>query len=470
MAWGHYSERGGHDSGTYRGERLAAKHPDKPKKTVFNTDMVFHIWAQQKQSYGRNAKASVYFDGPTLYSYGDHFVMARFARPGVVLFNAEKNSVTTSAHQHKAHAAVKDKTTFFVENPTADCADAHDSNLAWYAKRAREAVAVAQSKRYGYRQRLSAVTSARTYAQRAADYQKTFFPRRRKAPIVLPDLGGEIAAAQAAQARRDFTDAQTEYVGARTVRTKHYTAKKLLRAAYECRAHGVPFVLNVVSVLRTYCASNVSIGRRTALGVNETYGGFYGYAEHAVTTALGNYRASCGDYRETTICPPRTHRPRSYKALDDFIAKLKTTAELEAADAQHAAWRAQWEREETAREAKRNEARRLANAAIAEKRDAWRRGLPVNVRESECMLRLDGPDVLTSWGAQFPAEHARKAWPRIKVIYERGAAWRRNGHTIHLGHFEIDSIAADGTLKAGCHTLTKAEIIHCASLLGLTSD
>jgi hypothetical protein len=64
--------------------------------------------------------------------------------------------------------------------------------------------------------------------------------------------------------------------------------------------------------------------------------------------------------------------------------------------------------------------------------------------------------ILTSQGAECPLDHAVKAlrfWQS-----RRGEPYHTNGHVIHLGAFILDSIAEDGTVKAGCHTFTAAEI------------
>ena len=47
-------------------------------QTVFNNSMVAHVWAQQTQAHGRNAGNTFYFEGPTIYSYGEHFPIATF--------------------------------------------------------------------------------------------------------------------------------------------------------------------------------------------------------------------------------------------------------------------------------------------------------------------------------------------------------------------------------------------------------
>ena len=46
----------------------------------------------------------------------------------------------------------------------------------------------------------------------------------------------------------------------------------------------------------------------------------------------------------------------------------------------------------------------------------------------------------------------------IRKVRESGQEYIRNGHTIHLGHYVIDRIEADGTVHAGCHVVKWEEI------------
>ena len=79
-------------------------------KKVFNTAMTAHVWAQNEQSDGRNSGRSLFFEGPTLYSYGYHFKVGehRTAADGsaVVLLNADSYSTTTGRHKRHARRAI----------------------------------------------------------------------------------------------------------------------------------------------------------------------------------------------------------------------------------------------------------------------------------------------------------------------------------------------------------------------------
>jgi hypothetical protein len=461
MGFGGYSANGGFDEGTTRRAELARRYPRKPKKTVFSTDQTIHVWAQQTQSYGSNAKASVFFEGPTLYSYGRHFVMARFATPDIVLINEDTFSTTTSGHIHRARYAVDHKTIFHVKYPEAADAATHQKNLDAFKKQALDFVDAAKNPRYAGHNRTAAARRAQRLVKIATDYQKAFFPRRRKAPFSIPDLTPHINAAEKSEALKNVRAARVRFTLAISLHMKQVCARQLLEAAHKARVLGVEITppLNVVSILKTYFYARKCAAQLEGLGV--VNGSCRQYAEHIQATAVGAYG---GDFREIELFRAGTYRPRSYRALEHFISTQKTEAELLASEAEYEASRREYE-------ARNAERRRLAAASDAEKIGAWRRGVYVpqfNGHAYPCMLRVDGADIVTSWGAEFPAEHARKAWPLIRAVYQSGKAWKTNGHKIPLGLFKVDSIDENGTLRAGCHTLTKAEVENCARLLGLT--
>ncbi len=98
---------------------------------------------------------------------------------------------------------------------------------------------------------------------------------------------------------------------------------------------------------------------------------------------------------------------------------------------------------------------------------AWRAGANVHLPYTlPTMLRVSRTNVQTSHGASFPVEHAVKAYQLLKLLHNVGKTYQRNGHSIHLGHFVVDSFA-NGIVRAGCHTVAWEEIENCAKLLGI---
>lgn len=493
MSWGGFASNGGFDNGVNTGRRLARQYGDKPKRSVFPTDQAIHVWAQQSQAYGRNAKASVYFEQETLFSYGAHYVMARFAKPDVVLFNAEKSSPTTEGHKSTAFYAVRQHKTFYVANPSARTPAEHDANLAAIVAAAKACIDAMQNARLSLWKRNHAAQNAVSLVAKANDYQKTFFPRRRKPAAVAPDA----ALVAACQDDAALKDARRKYLaqlrdlesalhgrGARvyyvfrTVKT--FAAAAALYRRLQVRAGESPISVDVPRLIKLRKAARVGMDRlgldKWGRTIESDYSPrhsasnaaalSFAIARRRILTAQGgwdtNTRKSYG--------PHEYSKPRGYATFDRFAKTVKSTAELDAEARQRAEWQAQWaaEREERARkdaEAKAERARREANAV-----QEWRDGRPVptvRYHELPCMLRVAGSEVLTSWGARFPVSDAVAAWPLLRAVFARGKAWKRNGERIELGHFQIDRVASDGMVTAGCHTLSRAEIEHCAALLGL---
>lgn len=80
-------------------------------KTVFNNDMVCHVWSQQSQDNGCNSNNSISFCGSTISSYAMH--IAKFVDSNVVLFTTEGYSVTTSQHKSKIKQALSSYVNIF---------------------------------------------------------------------------------------------------------------------------------------------------------------------------------------------------------------------------------------------------------------------------------------------------------------------------------------------------------------------
>lgn len=487
MGWGGYSVRSGHDNGTRRGELLSKKYPNtRPKKTVFDVNMVIHVWAQQKQQYGRNAKGSIYFDGPTLYSYGAHFPMASFASPDVVLFNAKESTNTTSEHQRKAWHSVKDKRRFEVQNPLASTPEQHAENLAAIVSAAEDALEIATRARSGFRQRIGAISRARTCADRAHAYQREFFPRKRKAPITLPDLAPFERMAQLAESRVHFLSALGSLRDVKLTPVNVRRVDDVIRATRSALFYAAVYKrlggdwgtkeFNPSEVFRLNRKAQAIARKAKRVIPAATY---HPSLDHNMATCLDVSPSSYSE--ETDALSPDIWKKgdyrwkRGYSAFDEFARTFKTETERRAARLESEENSRRWAAERLERERRaaeeRAEREALRNAPLTERVVAWRDGRAVDIgHESACMLRLKGDDVQTSWGATFPAEHARRAWPLIRAVYAAGKAWRTNGHKIPLGHFQVDSIDTDGTLTAGCHTLARSEIENCARLLGLAVD
>lgn len=133
----------------------------KRQKHVFDTGEIPHLWAHQTQSEARNANKKLYFEGPTIYSYGSHFPIARIVTRGLqswqsadyktgkrkpvqcVLFTTRTYSVTTAGHVSAVRGAIPpDMPVFHVHSPEAaadtGCKRDYEKRIAELAQLTKE--------------------------------------------------------------------------------------------------------------------------------------------------------------------------------------------------------------------------------------------------------------------------------------------------------------------------------------------
>ena len=96
-------------------------------RQVFNNRQLAHVWAQQKQTTGRNASRSMFFEGNTIYSYGYHYAIASMYFKGLeklVLVNEHGYSNTTRKQRNDVLRAIKYTNYIYVPRPTnLECED-----------------------------------------------------------------------------------------------------------------------------------------------------------------------------------------------------------------------------------------------------------------------------------------------------------------------------------------------------------
>jgi hypothetical protein len=157
------------------------------------------------------------------------------------------------------------------------------------------------------------------------------------------------------------------------------------------------------------------------------------------------------------------------------IAAIREQREQRNADP---AYQAKRELDRQKREARKAEREATAQAERAEReqaeREAWLAGARNWFRGRDArggaLLRVNGDTLETSQGASVPLDHAVKAFRFVKLCRDRGEGWKRNGHTIHVGHFHVDQIAANGDFHAGCHFITWDECERVARAIGIFDE
>lgn len=114
-----------------RGQQL--RKPKREKRIFSDSAEVAHVWAQQRQAYGCNPRRNIYFEGATIYSYGTHFPIARFAGRDVVLVNCNGWSNTTAGHKRDVADALSglQVTKIYVDNPGESASVDDNLRLLW---------------------------------------------------------------------------------------------------------------------------------------------------------------------------------------------------------------------------------------------------------------------------------------------------------------------------------------------------
>lgn len=99
--------------------------------------------------------------------------------------------------------------------------------------------------------------------------------------------------------------------------------------------------------------------------------------------------------------------------------------------------------------------------------DAWVSGESVtasgfNPRLFPVAFRIEGEELVSTLGARVPLDDAKRAL--AFVLMKKSEGWSRNGVTMRVGHYQIDTIGGDGVV-AGCHRITWDEISRLEAIL-----
>lgn len=152
---------------------------------------VAHKWANQSQPEGRSG--NMFFEGPSIYSYGRHFEIARFqpknvkTRDGrrVVLFTTRVYSVSTAKHKSYTARAIPGSDVFTLTVPDVTGSD-HGANVAHFLKEyetARESAVKARV--YGEMHKRAAVAAVSEAARYCAVFGKAVPADARRAVKAL---------------------------------------------------------------------------------------------------------------------------------------------------------------------------------------------------------------------------------------------------------------------------------------------
>ncbi len=456
-----------------------------PRRTVFDNAMVAHVWAQQDRPEGRSANGNFYFTGDTIYSYGGHFPIARFSRDkSIVWLTSRGYSVSTSGHVRYTRDALYGLQAAIIRVP--DLGEFRESNINAAQREAIEEMLL--------RRAHDDPNPARAWDafQRAAGTPRRKWPGHDGAVAALQKLENQ----RAAKAKREkLTDARKQIDAMMRFNWGYHTPQirneETENPLSTYRAHDMARTCERARSLLAsarYTLARAKTGaksdakRVTLAGVDSKRLVRLRDVWLATVSAIENAQGeSCDrlqieqaltnlaqgkkcDYwyspgvgvnatTETEILGGRIRRALQIGFSVEDIQPLMAIMQGR-----------QFYRETN------NATRESIRVVLSRKHgkdfvtpEQWLDGEGVNYYSADStLLRRKGDKLETSRGAECPFAHAVIAFSKAQDCRATGTTWQRNGQQIRVGHFNVDSIDAQGNLKAGCHTIEYSEMLRLA--------
>ncbi len=103
-------------------------------KTIVKPDEVVRLFADQTQSYASNSNKSLFFKNDKIYSWGEHFCIARMLDYKTVLFTEKTYSVSTSKHISLVHGGTMGFNKIYCKDPDGT----HEDNFSHWQEKAKD--------------------------------------------------------------------------------------------------------------------------------------------------------------------------------------------------------------------------------------------------------------------------------------------------------------------------------------------
>lgn len=437
-------------------------------KHVFPTDEIAHLWAHKTQDDARNHGGNFYFDGDTIYSYGSHFPIARHVTndkgEAAILFTNRTWGPTTAKHVGQVRRAIPHGVPVFeVHDPSHDTKGEYRTQRADVEALIKKLQAARPDNRYEYKVKTSKVKLNTRVIGRHNEPDTV---------IEVDAIAGRNVAAHVSVRVNGYLrghgykdtwslsvlngpnsgiaiDSRLSKIEARIMLDILDSIKTWDVSTDEKRARLQKKVAKARDIAKEFGSIQRNPGTlaklfgelRTKVYAVNSIGDFFGYGP--AVEIPGDL-----EYLNAIVI-----------AHEERIAAARATA--------NATRNARWEKqaEEARRKFEENLPRWLAGESVP---GEYFHHYGVDTGTS--YLRVKDNEVQTSQGARVPLAHVKRALPVVLAIIQNGREYHRNGHTIHLGHYAIDSIDAQGNLRAGCHLFNKAEIERFAGVLGALPD
>lgn len=204
-------------------------------KQVFPSSEIPHLWFHglgNGQTYAKNAQGNLYFEGPSIFSYGRHYEIARKVetpRGTAVLFTIEGSTHTTEGQKHAVRLSIPNATSVFrIPALTGNFVSAsmHQRSLDSYGKRIESALLKAARARSSWAKE-SNHEDAQTLTKERNAYC-VFFGLRNKPLADVPALDSE--------AMEGIKAKESKRIKAESQKAKVAKAQRLARASQAVEA------------------------------------------------------------------------------------------------------------------------------------------------------------------------------------------------------------------------------------------
>ena len=389
-------------------------------KRIFTTGMCVHVWAQRKQAEGRSGKGSIYFNGDTIYSYGSHFPMGHFTDhvgPKGLPFafvNVEDYSAQTDAHVRMTISAIDATKWQIVRLHTNEMLQAMRGDI----EGALDAMLVRNVAKL--HDRLNELLNVRKQFF-IKGHQWVEVPPNERAALLTDDDLRELAT----EVGRPLPlydlvamRSQIETMGAEWLKGEPKREKDRARRAKRASIDGFMKYYEKLFVSRGY------VPWRT---------------EEKLKQHLNEVIVHRPDFA-----------PQAMQMYGERLAKREIDEAFRERhpDFQQVIWKQQ--------------GRERKSITIGEWLMGAKGAAPYHPYGTPPLVRRKDNRLETTMGVEVPWAHAVKMFIYAQQCYQTRTAATVEPGKVAIGHFTLDSINEDGTLKAGCHTLRFPDMLALA--------
>lgn len=185
-------------------------------RNVLPTSELCHKWANMEQESGRTSTGSLFFNRSTIYSYGDHFAIAKHIvneqGQRAILFTLRSYSNTTAKHISSVRMSCKNDNLIYCANPIGS----HEINFKYWEQEAEQDGASKLAKARKPEKYLNILSNIETKANIYASYFGIEIPETLKALLSIKDKTEFLA----------FADKKAEFIKAERKRKEAEQKKK----------------------------------------------------------------------------------------------------------------------------------------------------------------------------------------------------------------------------------------------------